>query len=52
MPRDPAGRFPVQSLIFLLSQKLAGAAFHELSARCGLHLSRAAVLRRRVVPSS
>jgi hypothetical protein len=31
--RDLAGRFPVQFLIFLLSQKLAGAAFHGLSGR-------------------
>jgi hypothetical protein len=28
--RNPAGRFPVQFLIFVLSQKLAGAAFHGL----------------------
>jgi hypothetical protein len=29
--RNPAGRFPVQFLIFVLSQKLAGAAFHGLT---------------------
>jgi acyl-CoA thioesterase YciA len=29
----PAGRFPVQFLIFLLSQKPAGAAFHGLADR-------------------
>ena len=33
MSREPAGRFPVQFLIFLLSQKPAGAAFHGLSGR-------------------
>jgi acyl-CoA thioesterase YciA len=31
--RDLAGRFPVQFLIFLLSQKPAGAAFHGQSSR-------------------
>jgi acyl-CoA thioesterase YciA len=33
LSRDLAGRFPVQFLIFLLSQKPAGAAFHGLSSR-------------------
>jgi acyl-CoA thioesterase YciA len=31
LARNPAGRFPVQFLIFLLSQKPAGAAFHGLA---------------------
>jgi hypothetical protein len=30
-PRNLAGRFPVQFLIFVLSQKPAGAALHGLS---------------------
>jgi hypothetical protein len=51
MSRDPAGRFPVQFLIFLLSQKLAGAAFHGPSGR-RLRVGRAAVLYRCVVQLS
>jgi acyl-CoA thioesterase YciA len=47
LSRDLAGRFPVQFLIFLLSQKLAGAAFHRLAG----HRLRAGP-RSHVVPPS